>query len=159
MAAKWRLQPSSWPADDVGPLLGLAASVGIGLLSFQEHSRAIKPSTTAILYLAASVICDLLQLAAPSRFSSRPLLGLLAAQLAVELALLVLECWSKEAILRDEYLGRPPEELASVLSVTYFWWMHRVLSDGYSKLLSDDKLPRIDRTLEAAKLRRAALLA
>ncbi|EFW99495.1 hypothetical protein CMQ_7863 [Grosmannia clavigera kw1407] len=37
--------------------------------------------------------------------------------------------------------------------------MHGVLSDGYRKLLSNDKLPHIDRMLEAAKLRRAVLLA
>ncbi|CAK7229469.1 hypothetical protein SCUCBS95973_007233 [Sporothrix curviconia] len=96
-----------------------------------------------IFYLIATLVADFLLLAAPTPLGGSALFGrAVCLQAATKLVLLVLESRSKAHILRDEFAGRPPEDLAGILSLAYFWWLHDLLSLGYRKILSTDDLPR-----------------
>lgn len=137
---------------------GLVSSLGIAILSFQEHRRNLRPSDTIVLYLVATLAIDLVSLAVPLRFGW-PTIFYRATSLeaAVKLVLLGLENCSKTGILRDEFHDLPPEELAGILSLTYFWWLHDLLLLGYHKVLSPDDLPRIDTKLDSDTLRQKIL--
>ncbi|KAL1902690.1 hypothetical protein Sste5346_001133 [Sporothrix stenoceras] len=136
----------------------LAASVGVTILSFQEHRRNIRPSDTIVLYLVATLAIDLVSLAVPLRFGWPSIFYRATCfEAVVKLVFLVLESKSKKSVLRDELHDLPPEELAGVLSLTYFWWLHDLLSLGYHKILSPEDLPKIDTKLDSDPLRQRIL--
>lgn len=131
-----------------------AASVGVAILSFQEHRRNVRPSDTIVIYLVATLAIDLVSLAVPLRVGW-PFIFYRATcfEVVIRLVLLVLESVSKKSILRDESRDLPPEELAGILSLTYFWWLHDLLSLGYHKVLLPGDLPKIDTKLDSDPLR------
>ncbi|ERS97645.1 hypothetical protein HMPREF1624_05816 [Sporothrix schenckii ATCC 58251] len=139
---------------------GPAASVAVAILSFQEHRRNLRPSNTIVLYLVATLIIDLMSLAVPLRFGwPTTFYGAKTFEATAKGTLLFLESRSKQRILREEFHDLPPEELAGVLSLTYFWWLHDLLQLGYDKVLSPADLPRMDSKLESDPLRQKILAA
>ena len=137
-------------------ILGFLASLGIGYLSFQEHRRSIRSADLILLFLLASSICDSIWLVVPL-YLDKPLPFVI--RLLFKLLLLVFECQSKDSILLDKNIQLPPEETANLLSRAFFWWIHDILAEGYSKLLVNHELPPTDRELGSSGLRRGILRA
>ncbi|KIH90038.1 hypothetical protein SPBR_00030 [Sporothrix brasiliensis 5110] len=137
---------------------GPAASVAVAILSFQEHRRNLRPSNTIVLYLVATLAIDLVSLAVPLRFGwPTTFYGAKIFEATAKGTLLFLESRCKKPILREEFHDVPPEELAGVLSLTYFWWLHDLLQLGYDKVLLPADLPRMDSKLESDPLRQKIL--
>ena len=139
--------------------LGLAAAVAASIVSFHDHRLSVRPSSVLVLYLTASLALDIVSLAGPLQPRWKPFYWAMCVQAVAKLVLVLLECKSKSAILQDKYRSLPPEDLASILSLTYFWWLHDLLRLGFSKVLSPDDLPRIDTQLDAERLRQKILVA
>ncbi|EPE10420.1 abc transporter [Ophiostoma piceae UAMH 11346] len=141
--------------------LGLAAAVVASAVSFHDHRLSVRPSSILVLYLTVSLALDIVSLASPLQPRWQPFYLYMAMcfQALAKLVLLLLECKSKSGILQDEYRSLPPEDLANILSLTYFWWLHDLLELGFSKILSPDDLPRIDTQLNAERLRQKIIAA
>ena len=135
-----------------------AASLGLWLLSWQEHQRSARPSDLLIGYLVASLICDSILLTIPGLRLKlhRPIL---LCRLAVNLVVSVLECQGKESILLGKYKCLPPEEATSFLGRVFFSWVNPVLAEGYRNILVGHQLPPTDEKLSSGSLRRKILRA
>lgn len=107
-----------------------------------------------------SLACDSAELGTTTyRDVTLPIAIPATAKVGVKLVLLVLESREKEKILRGHDVQWPPEELAGVLSKSFFWWINPVLAQGSRGILSGDSLPPIDRKLSSRTLRLKALRA
>lgn len=150
-----------------GATTSLAACVGLFPLLLFEHTRSIRPSDLAVIYLVVTLSCDALKFCtevfADSTFHYvyLPLRWFwpIILNICIKLALLVVEGQGKKQILRDPSRQYSPEELAGVLSRTFFWWINPILAQGRREILTEDTLPPVDHTLSSKNLRRKALLA
>ncbi len=131
-------------------VLVFLAACGCDWLSLQEHARSVRPSDLIVAYLLASALCDAILVTLPP-LRGKPLLP--SVQLVVKVALLCLECQSKDAILLDEYKLLPAEERSGLLSRAFFWWIHDILAQGYHNTLANHELPPMDEALQSETLR------
>ena len=129
-----------------------------------EHARSSHPSDLAVIYLLASLVGDtaalwkqaIISFVGPIA-SAGPLLA--AVSISLKLCLLVVESRGKERILHVSEDTRSPEQLAGILSRTFFWWINSILARGYAGILGKDSLPLLDSNLGSRILRRRALQA
>lgn len=146
-------------------IISFIACIGLVPLIFLEHSRSIKPSELAIVYLIVSLACDVVEL---TKTDNGHLILMLVdysvdlptfANLGIKFALLWIENQGKQAILRDEHAQHSPEELGSVLNTTFFWWINSMLAEGNRSILTEESLPPLDEKLSSGLRRQRALRA
>jgi hypothetical protein len=129
-------------------------------LLFLEHTRSIKPSDLAVVYLLTSLACDAAELGTTTYqdVTFQVALGAVA-KLCIKFLILVVESRGKGGILRPQYSQWPEEQLAGVLSRTFFWWINSILAKGSRDILTGVSLPSIDHKLSSKLLRHRALKA
>ncbi|KAI0506235.1 putative ATP-binding cassette transporter [Xylaria bambusicola] len=131
--------------------LSFVASVALIVLSHVEHVRSAGPSDIIGFYL---VITALLRAAVVRtyRFIDIAIASRHFASLAVQLAVLALESWSKRRWLIDAASRGNPEECASFLSTSLFAWVNRLFFVGYRRQLTESDLRIIDSSLKTSEL-------
>lgn len=132
---------------------------GLLILSFFEHRKTVRPSSTVTIYVALSGIKHLIILTLPSSKLEIMLLILITTRLILEMSLLVTESQSKVAMLKPSYKSLTPEELTGVLGRLLFWWINPILKEGYHSFLTQDDLPTVDQKLSSRLLRKRLILA
>lgn len=143
------------------------ACIGLCPLLLLEHTRSIRPSDLAVTYLLVTLACDTAEFGtavyenAAWPHVALPLRAALPAiaNICVKFVLLVAESRGKGTILRGARDQWAPEELAGILSRTFFWWINSILAQGRHNILTEDSLPPIDHNLSSRLLRHRALLA
>ncbi|MBE3047417.1 hypothetical protein IMZ48_33875 [Candidatus Bathyarchaeota archaeon] len=148
---------------DVGifsAIISFLACIGLYPLLLLEHTRSIKPSDLAVVYLLASLACDSADLGKVV-YENGTSVGILpaTASLLLKFVLMVAESRGKERILRGPPGQWPPEKLSGVLGRAFFWWINPILAQGYRNILTGDNLPPMDRELSSKLRRRRALQA
>ncbi|KAK4238509.1 hypothetical protein C8A03DRAFT_43740 [Achaetomium macrosporum] len=136
------------------------STLGLSLLSFTEHTRAVRPSTLLGTFLLATLLCDIarartLWLRAPT-YSGPSNVSHVIAYLAVATCVvkgcgvLVLEALEKRrAALGDRYRAYPPEATASVFNRAVFWWLNPLFRAGFGRELEVGDLFVLDKQLGA----------
>ncbi|KAK2028383.1 ABC transporter [Colletotrichum zoysiae] len=157
-------KPSPPPITTVSATLSFLACVSLFPLLLLEHARSIRPSDLAVIYLLASLVHDAAVLG--EQASKNAVLSLALADflptvmnLLTKLCLLITESRSKVQILQVSESKPSPEQLAGVLSRTFFWWINSILARGHTGILDEDSLPLLDHELGSRMLRRQALRA
>ncbi|WYZ44670.1 hypothetical protein EsH8_VII_001106 [Colletotrichum jinshuiense] len=136
------------------------ACVGLCPLLVLEHSRSVKPSDLAVVYLLGTLACDSIQLGTTVYGNGISAVeGPAIANIFVKFVLLVTESQGKGTILRGPHGQWPPELLAGILDRTFFWWINSILAQGNQKILTEDNLPPLDPQLSSELLRHRALKA
>lgn len=162
------LSPASHSAIGIlSATTSFLAYIGLCPLLLLEHTRAIRPADYAVIYLLITLACDtagfgtaILENAAFLHVALPLRAALLAiANICVKFVLLVIESQGKQAILRSDRGQWSPEELAGILSRTFFWWINPILAQGRRDILAEDSLPPLDLKISSGKLRHKALLA
>ncbi|KAH8757146.1 P-loop containing nucleoside triphosphate hydrolase protein, partial [Hyaloscypha sp. PMI_1271] len=134
--------------------------IGLCPLLLLEHTRSIKPSDLAVVYLLASLACDAAELGTiTSQDVTFPVALGVIAKLCIKFLILVVESRGKGGMLRRQYGQCPPEQLAGVLSRTFFWWVNSILAKGSRDILTGGSLPLVDHKLSSKLLRHRALKA
>lgn len=156
------LSPASHSNIDIlSAATSFIACIGLCPLLLLEHDRSIRPSDVAVIYLLVTLACDVAELGTTVYEGSA--WGHIAlpaiANICVKLMLLVAESRGKETILRGARGQWAPEQLAGILSRTFFWWINSILVQGLRRILTEDSLPPVDRELSSKLLRQRALLA
>ncbi|PNP80348.1 hypothetical protein FNYG_05947 [Fusarium nygamai] len=124
-------------------------------LLYVEHVRSVRPADLAVVFLLVSLVFDLIS--ALKDAMDRWLL--LVTKITLKLLLIVTESRSKQKLLLNPYDSQAPEQLAGVLSRTFFWWINPTLISGNRIVLSGDTLPPIDDQLSSKQLRNRGLKA
>ena len=128
--------------------LNVVGALSLGIISYIEHERTIRPSLMINAYLVLSICFE--------ATSTRTLWlqgynNIIAAVTSVSTALrcvlLVTESTRKEHILRSEWKGGSPEATSGLVSKAFFGWLNRLLLAGYSRSLSLEDLYPLDKHL------------
>lgn len=131
-------------------VLSFLAVCAILLLSRLEHSRSVRPSFILNVYLFASSVFDAVQVRTLFLRHDKPaILGLFTANIAIKLALLVLESKSKRKSLRPPYNNFSPEATSGIFNRSFFWWINPILATGFRTLITLDDLFATDSSLES----------
>lgn len=72
---------------------------------------------------------------------------------ATRFALLILEGRTKTSILREPYDKLSPEERSGFFGVALYWWVNKILENGYSHVLSLDDMPPLGESLDVRRTR------
>jgi ATP-binding cassette, subfamily C (CFTR/MRP), member 1 len=154
------LPTSQVDIDFLSVLTSFISYIGLCPLLFLEHTRSIKPSDLAVVYLLISLACDAAELGTTAyQDVTFPVALGVIAKLCIKFLILVVESREKGGILRRQYGQWPPEQLAGVLSRTFFWWINSILAKGSRDILTGGSLPPIDHKLSSKLLRHRALKA
>ncbi|KAL1981958.1 hypothetical protein VTN96DRAFT_1970 [Rasamsonia emersonii] len=129
----------------------LAATLVFSLLSYYEHTRAVRPSFLLDVYLFFTLVFDVarsrtLWLRQTDDYN-KTIAIVFTVAVGLKLVALLLESVEKRWILRSEYKAYPPEATASIFTRSFFWWLNPLLARGFSKLLSVDDLFFLDKQL------------
>jgi len=123
------------------------------VLSFVEHRRSPTPSTLLTLYILACFLGSAVELFILPPNVSLDSLTFPIVSICVELAVLVVECQKKDALLTAPHQQLTPEERSGILERVFFWWINPILKQGFRLNLTDADLPRVGRALESENLR------
>lgn len=124
------------------------------VLSFLEHGRNVQPSTLLTSYLLVATISD--AICAGLLFVARNLCrsaGHPLAIFATRFALLILEGRTKASILREPSDKLSPEETSGFFGVALYWWVNKILKNGYSHVLSLEDMPPFGKSLDVGRTR------
>lgn len=141
--------------------LSFISGVGVGLLSFFDHRRSIRPSDTIVMYLVASLLVDSLHLwfmlvdaDSPSHAEDTTIRSLLVC-IVCKTILLIAEVPGKEKLLVKAHSIYIPEETAGILQRTFFWWLNPIIRRGGSGFLTEQDFQVIDGKLSSETLRQS----
>lgn len=129
----------------------LAATPIFSVLSYYEHTRAVRPSFLLDVYLFFTLLFDVarsrtLWLRQTDDYN-RTIAIVFTVAVVLKLVALLLESLEKRWILRSEYKAYPPEATASIFTRSFFWWLSPLFARGFSKVLSVDDLFPLDKQL------------
>jgi ATP-binding cassette subfamily C (CFTR/MRP) protein 1 len=134
--------------------LTLVSTLGLCLLSYAEHTRAVKPSSLINTFLLGTLLFDIahtrtLWLRAADHVN-QSISYISTAAVVVKFAVLVLEAVDKRRSLRPEYQAYPPEATSSIYNRSFFWWLNPLFWQGFSRDLVVDDLFVLDKHIQAS---------
>ena len=119
-----------------------------------EHQRTIRPSIIAEFYLGFSVLFDVARVRTLwLQKYSETIAAVTTVSIALKFILFCAEAVEKRRILRREYQKQSPETTSGIVSKLVFWWLNPLLRTGYSRSLSLEDLPPLDKHLTTEYLR------
>ncbi|KAM5453644.1 hypothetical protein McanCB56680_002853 [Microsporum canis] len=156
LLALWAKTPQAQTVVSIpAAVLSLVDALAICLLSYMEHTRSIRPSTSLGVFFLASLVLDIPQ--SRTLFLSpddrTPIAAVFTAGIGLKLLLLVLEAQSKIRELKPPYLLYPPESTASIWVRLAFWWLNPLFFRGFARLLTMQDLFSMDKKLVTFTIR------
>ncbi|CCG83568.1 putative ABC multidrug transporter [Taphrina deformans PYCC 5710] len=153
--------------NEVGSVASLPAAalsfidaVALCVLSHMEHIRSIRPSEIINVYLLFTLLFDIVQtrtlwLNAATFSSTLP--AVLTSSVGVKLLLLVTEAKEKRGILLEHYLDTSPEVTSGIYSRSFFWWLNKLMQDGFQGNIKSHDLYPIDHTMSSDVLKKTSI--
>ncbi|KAI8175262.1 ABC transporter atnG [Colletotrichum sp. SAR 10_66] len=137
----------------VPAVLGLLASLGVGLLSWLEHDRSVRPSFVLSTYLFLSVLLD------TARARTLWMLGpnqtipaIFTCTLALRAVMILLESTEKRRILVPQHKGYSKEVTSGTFNRSVFFWLTSLFINGYRNILKLEDLYPLDPKLASEPL-------
>ncbi|KAI8290401.1 ABC transporter [Colletotrichum sp. SAR11_57] len=134
-------------------VLGLLASLGVGLLSWLEHDRSVRPSFVLSTYLFLSVLLD------TARARTLWMLGpnqtipaIFTCTLALRAVMILLESTEKRRILVPQHKGYSKEVTSGTFNRSVFFWLTSLFINGYRNILKLEDLYPLDPKLASEPL-------
>nr|POE50463.1 abc transporter c family member 9 [Quercus suber] len=136
--------------------LTFVASLGVGLLSWLGHQRALRPSFILSVYLLFSIILDLPRCRTLWLLrSDASIAAVFTSSIALRVVLLVLETVEKRSMLSASYRNTSAESTRGPFNLALFLWLVPLFVKGYKKILVLDDLEQFDPKLQSKPLSRA----
>ncbi|KAH6659682.1 P-loop containing nucleoside triphosphate hydrolase protein [Truncatella angustata] len=152
----WATTPSSGAiktAAITSYCLSFAAGI-VGLaLSYNEHSKSMKPSTTITTYMFISLILDVATLRTTWLITMPAAIRIVfTMEFVLKGLILVLEAKEKREWLVDNQNRHSPEETSGIFNRGVFWWVNSLLASGFRQLLRPSDLFELQEDMLAAVL-------
>ena len=133
--------------------LTLLDALGLCLLSHKEHVRSIRPSAVINVYLLLTLPFDV----ARARTlwlsgATRSIAAVFTSTLGVKIMILITEAIEKRGILLDRYQNSSPEITSGIYSRSFFWWLIKLMTTGYRRVIQNEDLYPIDDEMKSAFL-------
>ncbi|KAM7204723.1 canalicular multispecific organic anion transporter 1 [Naviculisporaceae sp. PSN 640] len=129
--------------------LNVASAIFLGILSFLEHGRALRPSILIDSYLFLTILFDVAQtrtlwLASTSQDEVH-FARLFTTGVAAKAVLILLESQNKTRWVKHwDIKEHSPEETTNIFGLGAFFWLNRLFLTGFNKVLSLDDLYPLD---------------
>ncbi|KAI9147656.1 Canalicular multispecific organic anion transporter 2 [Paramyrothecium foliicola] len=123
----------------------------LSVVSYLEHVRSFRPSTSLCVYLGLSILLDLPRIR--TLFALLPehaVPRLLLASLCIKVLLFLCELTEKRRLLLQQWRGLPSETTSGVMNRSLFIWLNENLIAGFRTLLTVNLLTPIDEEILAA---------
>ena len=144
LVALWaRPTATTTKASVANAALAFVGSLALGLLSFIEHQRTIRPSLITEFYLGLSLLFDSARVRTLwlQRYNGT-VAAVTTVSLVVKLMLLLVEAVGKRRVLRAEWQGQSPEATSGLWGKLFFWWLNPIFLTGFARsLVMEDLLP------------------
>jgi ATP-binding cassette subfamily C (CFTR/MRP) protein 1 len=133
--------------------LTLLDALGLCLLSHSEHIQSVRPSAIINLYLLLTLPCDI----ARARTlwisgATRSIAAVFTSTLGVKIMILITEAIEKRGILLARYQDSSPETTSGIYSRSFFWWLNKLMTTGYRRVIQNEDLYPIDGEMKSAFL-------
>jgi ABC-type multidrug transport system fused ATPase/permease subunit len=127
-------------------------SIFLGVTSFLEHSRSVRPSLLHQFYLFVTILLDIacvrtLWLRDDYSDASHLVAILYSLAFAIKLCLFIFESLPKTQLEGSPYRDASPEARADMINRALFWWINPTFIRGYSNTLDVSDLPLLDNAL------------
>jgi ATP-binding cassette subfamily C (CFTR/MRP) protein 1 len=135
-------------------VLTLISTLGLCLVSYAEHLRAVRPSSLLNIFLLLSILLDIahartLWLRAFGSIN-HVIAYVSAAAILVKASLVGLEALGKTRWFLARFQASPPESTSNIYNRSLFWWLNPLFRVGYRRVLDIDDLFALDKFLSAA---------
>jgi ATP-binding cassette, subfamily C (CFTR/MRP), member 1 len=121
----------------------------IGILSYQEHTKSIRPSALLEVYLFFTLLFDAVRARTLWLVIGDEIAIIFTTSLALKLLLLLLEAKRKNSYLASTEAQRGPEETSGAFGRVLFLWLISLINTGYRKILSLKDLYPLDEDLRS----------
>ncbi|KAH8701635.1 multidrug resistance protein MDR [Talaromyces proteolyticus] len=135
-------------------VLALIASVGLQLLSHFEHFYSIQPSFLLNLFLSLSLLIDVVRVRTLWLAQYIAIAGIYTVGIALKLIWFYLESRTKQASFIDRKIQYGTEEVRSLYSRSFFWWINGLFFSGFQGNLSVQELPHLDQAMSSCTVHR-----
>ena len=140
-------------ASIVNAVVRLLGAGALGVLSFAEHQRTLRPSLILNVWLFITLLFDIAQTRTLWLQGYQPAIAAVAtASVVVKTILVVVEAIEKRNILRAKWKGAPPWELAGFYNKSFFLWLNPLFLKGYRSTLEVEELYTLDKHLTSEYL-------
>ncbi|EXA54769.1 hypothetical protein FOVG_02176 [Fusarium oxysporum f. sp. pisi HDV247] len=133
--------------------LAFIASLLLVPLSWIEHSRAPRPSTTIAAYLSVTLLFDVARTRTAWLLTSSDLetdyVSVITAATVLKAVMTYLESRQKDKWLDWDIKQHSPEETSGIWNLGVFFWLNTLFMKGYRVILTLESLYPLDKALEA----------
>lgn len=134
-------------------IITLVSCLALGILSYAEHTRSVRPSLILNGYLFLSLLFDIVRARTLwLQEYNHKIAIVFSVAVAVKCLLLLLEAGGKREILRPSYQGYPPEATSGIYNRAFFWWLNALFKKGFSQTLLLANLFALDKHLRSEYL-------
>lgn len=125
--------------------LALVDAIAIGILSFFDHSRSVRPSTILQIYLIMSLMFDVVRTRTLWLLRHDQILAsVFTASVVSKAGMLWLEVTEKRSLLEPAYRNLNRESTSGFANTSVFWWLNKPLHMGARKLFGLEDLENVD---------------
>jgi len=125
--------------------LAFLDAIALCVLSHAEHLRSVRPSAIINAYLLLTVPFDIARIRTLwLNGHTNNVAAAFSSGFAVKLMILVAEAVEKRPILLDRYRHSSPEFTSGLYSRSFFWWLNKLMTTGFRRVLTNEDLYPID---------------
>ena len=140
-------------ASVANAVVSLVAACALGILSFIEHQRTIRPSFILETFLLLTLFFDIAHSRTLWLSHYQPTIAAVTSvSTGIKLGLMVVEAISKRSVLRKGSQGTSTEATSGFYARTFFWWLNPLFRKGWSKSLAVEELFPLDKHLTTSFL-------
>jgi ATP-binding cassette, subfamily C (CFTR/MRP), member 1 len=134
--------------------LTLLDALGLCLLSHSEHIHSVRPSVIINVYLLLTLPFD----AARARTlwiggATKSVAAVFTSSLGIKIMVLITEAIEKRGILLHQYQDSSPEVTSGIYSRSFFWWLNKLMTTGFRRVIQNEDLYPVDEEMSSAFLR------
>lgn len=137
-------------ASIANAVIRVVGACALGVLSFTEHQRTLRPSLILNSWLLITLLFDIAQVRTLWLQGYQSAIApATTVSVAIKTVLVVVEAIEKRTILRGKWKAATPESTAGFYNQAFFWWLNPLFLKGYSKSLEVEELYGLDKHLSS----------
>ena len=137
-------------ASIANAVIRVVGACALGVLSFTEHRRTLRPSFILNAWLLITLLFDIAQVRTLWLQGYQSTIApVMTVSVAIKTVLVVVEAIEKRTILRGKWKAATPESTAGFYNQAFFWWLNPLFIKGYSKSLELKDLYGLDKHLSS----------
>ncbi|KAH8808808.1 putative multidrug resistance-associated protein [Xylogone sp. PMI_703] len=134
-------------------ILTLIDALGLCALSHLEHIGSVRPSVIINVYLLLTLPFDVVRARTLwIASSSKSTAAVFTSALGVKIMILITEAIEKRSILLDQYRGSSPESTSGIYSRSFFWWLNKLMTTGFGRIIQTEDLYPIEEEMSSTYL-------